>query len=369
MQYGKYKINHSKVLLTGGCGPKMKFLDVLRFRPLEFELECEGANTAPNECGRLFGEDVTDAEFGMLTSTINSAKMDMVKRKPKYHRKAIVYLDSVLKACGRPVFLAVPLLACRGQIPCIQRSTTSEYSGLSTEDVDVCGEPDFLLSLRLEYWHSSSDPSNTEGRHISRIIVIIPGQCLENNSGSYFENPTQCAINTAKRIIDEVKNETSSSKNFEDDSSEHRSPSPTLKVAGFIFCDPSGRHIFFIETSEERLAHKLASIFCRLASQYTRHQLDQVPRVLYNTTLKFTSYLFVKLHHLCLKAPLQKFVEGGLLYIRDLVPEPAFEALTRLYTLAEHCFSFSAALRLNLLPDPTGIQALCQHFCLWSTDS
>ncbi|VDL91338.1 unnamed protein product [Schistocephalus solidus] len=358
---------------ASGSRSETNFSDVIRFRPLEIELGCEGASTAnPNDTGRLFGQEVTDAQFGMLTSAVNWAKMSMAQKKPKYHHKALVYLDSVLKAHGRPVFLKVPLLACRGQIPCSQRSKISEYSGILTKDADESNQPEFLLSLKLEYWHPLSDLTSTMGGHISRLIVIIPGQCLESNSGSCSANPTQYAINTAKRIINEVNNEACSlsvSNSLEKGSTEHTLPPPTPKVTGFFFCDPSGRHIFFIETSDGRLARKLTFIFCQLTSQYTRSMVGQAPRILYNTTLKFASQIFMKIHHLCLRAPLHKYVERGLLYIRDLVPEPAFEALTRLYTLSEHCFSFSVALRLNLLPDPAGIQALCQHFCFWSTDS
>ncbi|VDK83554.1 unnamed protein product [Dibothriocephalus latus] len=368
-----FQLQLIQVLLTGGSQPEINFPDILRSRPLEFELGYEEYGSAPKNNGCLFGQDVADAEFGMFTSAATSAKMNMTKKKkPKHQRKALVHLDSVLKACGQPVFLTVPLMTSHGRLHCMQRFAVSEYAGISKKDVNAASEPDVLLSMRLQYRHLRPNPVTTKGGNISRIIVIIPGKCLGRNSGSCCENPTQYAINTAIRIIKEVNNENGSldvSNSLEDVSAEHRSPPRTPKVTGFILCDTSGRHVLFTETAESRLARKLTFIFCELASQYTRNCVKQAPRILYNTTLKFTSHLYTKLHELCLRAPLHKFVQQGLLYIRDLVPEPAFQALTRLYALSEHCFSFSLALRLDLIPDPAGIQAICQNFCLWTTDS
>ncbi|KAJ7316810.1 hypothetical protein JRQ81_002972 [Phrynocephalus forsythii] len=90
-------------------------------------------------------------------------------------------------------------------------------------------------------------------------------------------------------------------------------------------------------------------------------------QILYNSHISFHQRLYVDLEaivfHFRLCKPLSSIMKQPLLYIRDMVPQPCFEALTRLDYIC-HTMRLRDVIHHNLLPSAEMITMLSQQFGL-----
>merc|ERR1712048_45012 len=88
-------------------------------------------------------------------------------------------------------------------------------------------------------------------------------------------------------------------------------------------------------------------------------------RTLYNSEMTFSSRVYssldVDLTRIRLYEPLENIVKQPLLYVRDMVPKPSFEAVSRLYQLST-CESLHNAIRNELLPEAAMLISMSREF-------
>ncbi|XP_039205374.1 uncharacterized protein KIAA1257 homolog isoform X2 [Crotalus tigris] len=88
-------------------------------------------------------------------------------------------------------------------------------------------------------------------------------------------------------------------------------------------------------------------------------------QIFYNSNLSFHKRLYIDLEaillHIRLCKPLSSIMKQPLLYIRDMVPQPCFEALSRLDYIC-HSKKLREVIHYNLLPSAEMITMLSQEF-------
>nr|XP_019573116.1 PREDICTED: uncharacterized protein FLJ43738-like [Rhinolophus sinicus] len=91
-------------------------------------------------------------------------------------------------------------------------------------------------------------------------------------------------------------------------------------------------------------------------------------KVLYNSQLLFQHRHYADLgtilYHVHLFQPLSQLMKHTSLYVRNAVPQEAFQALTRIYCICHHSFKLREVITRDLLPSSTMIKDLSQEFGL-----
>ncbi|XP_013845566.2 uncharacterized protein KIAA1257 homolog isoform X3 [Sus scrofa] len=89
-------------------------------------------------------------------------------------------------------------------------------------------------------------------------------------------------------------------------------------------------------------------------------------KVLYNSELRFRSRLYADLetvlYHVRLFQPLAQLVKHTVLYVRNTVPQPVFQALNRIYCICQYSARLRDVVTGDLLPSSAMIKELSQEF-------
>lgn len=92
---------------------------------------------------------------------------------------------------------------------------------------------------------------------------------------------------------------------------------------------------------------------------------DSIFRVLYNSSMSFSQRIYLSLDvdliRVSLHQPLANIVKQPLLYIRDIIPNPCFQAVTKLFQLTQ-CTSLHNAVRNEFFPEAEMIVSLAKEF-------
>ncbi|XP_006023950.2 uncharacterized protein KIAA1257 homolog isoform X2 [Alligator sinensis] len=365
------------VVLTGTIKPA-KLYEYLRGPPMEIEVHDRDQKTVEDpKKPSLFGEEQDDARLsniGFLTykHSVQNPFTDKNKSWDSYG-VAKVSLNGLLLG-EKYLNISVPIHSCSVPDPTIyQKDNKNEkmarvsqpVNGLQASPLPVGHylESDSLLKVRVEI----AVPLGPQAGTVDSKVADCPYGCIiyifDYKNASFLQDLLQeiTGINAKALQLDcfplQIAQKALATFRLK---TKLKEISELDIITGFHILD--GKiHLLVLEGLKDKAIKRLWD------QQLNRPHNTEDGRleVLYNSQLSFHQRLYTDLeailYHIHLCKPLSSITKQPLLYIREMVPQACFQALSRLDYIC-HCKKLRDVIHGNLLPSAEMITVLSQEF-------
>ncbi|KAG8128208.1 hypothetical protein E2320_015078, partial [Naja naja] len=364
----------TNVILVGAIDPG-KFNEYLRGPPLEIEVhdrdkKMEALKMTPS----LFGEEPGDSKLSDI-STVTSRYMiqNTSTDKENIHSPygiAKINLNDLLLG-GKTLNFCAPIHSCSIQDTSLSYGQNTSPGAKKTDDSQVVQlsvghyvNAESYLKVRVEISVPLSPPEEEDAAathcpygciiylfdyNNASLLYYLMQQITEINSeafllDSYPIDTTQKSLNTLK-LNQKLSLEEISRLNI---------------ITGFHIIDGS-IHLLILEGFRNKAIKRMWNKKIDRMHETEHGRLQ----IFYNSHLSFHKRLYIDLEaillHIRLCKPLSSLMKQPLIYIRDMVPQPCFEALSRLDFIC-HSKKLREVVHYNLLPSAEMITMLSQEF-------
>ncbi|XP_070594653.1 uncharacterized protein CFAP92 isoform X1 [Erythrolamprus reginae] len=364
----------TNVILVGTIDPG-KFNEYLRGPPLEIEIHDRDKKTEELKIKpSLFGEEPGDSLLSDIsTVTTRYVIQNLITSKENIsspYGVAKINLSDLLLG-EKTLNFCAPIHNCSIQDICLPHGQTTSHWPKKIDDSQVVGQSvgnyvnaESYLKVRVEISIPLAPPEEEDAAaahcpygciiylfdyNNTSLLHYLMKEITEINSeafllDSYPIDITQRSLNTLK-LNQKLTFEEISRLNI---------------ITGFHIIDGS-IHLLILEGFRNKALKRMWNKKIDRMHEMEHGRLQ----IFYNSHLSFHKRLYINLEsillHIRLCKPLSSLMKQPLVYIRDMVPQPCFEALSRLDYIC-HSKKLREVVHYSLLPSAEMITMLSQEF-------
>uniref|UniRef100_A0A670YMU4 Cilia and flagella associated protein 92 (putative) n=1 Tax=Pseudonaja textilis TaxID=8673 RepID=A0A670YMU4_PSETE len=362
------------VILVGALDPG-EFNEYLRGPPLEIEVhdrdkKMEDLKMTPS----LFGEEPEDSKLSDI-STVTSRYMvqNTITAKENIHSPygiAKINLNDLLLG-EKTLNFCAPIHSCSIQDTSLSYGQNTSPGAKKTDDSQVVQlsighyiNAESYLKVRVEISVPLGPPEEEDA-----AAAYCPYGCIiylfdyNNTSLLYYLMQQITEINSEAFLLDSYPIDTTQKSLHTLKLNQKLSLEEISRlniITGFHIIDGS-IHLLILEGFRNKAIKRMWNKKIDRLHETEHGRLQ----IFYNSHLSFHKRLYIDLEaillHIRLCKPLSSLMKQPLIYIRDMVPQPCFEALSRLDFIC-HSKKLREVVHYNLLPSSEMITTLSQEF-------